>query len=107
VSPEGSSPQRGGPAREIEFWWTIETTAESSALTTQMSMNTKQEIREHPSAAGVTAPARGEALEADVQRKMKLWGVVEAFKDGYVTFSTHIRKGPCLTVQPHARQLAD
>jgi hypothetical protein len=49
-----------------------------------MSMNTKQEIREHPSASGVTAPARGAALEADVQRKMKLWGVVEAFRDGYV-----------------------
>lgn len=53
----------------------------ADALTLQMS-TTRQEITEHPSAQGVTAPASGKALEADVQRKMKLWGVVEAFRDG-------------------------
>lgn len=43
---------------------------------------TRSEITEHPSAQGVTVAASGKALEADVQRKMKLWGVIEAFKDG-------------------------
>jgi hypothetical protein len=43
---------------------------------------TKTEITEHPSKYGVTVATSGKELEADVQRKMKLWGVVEAFRDG-------------------------
>ena len=31
---------------------------------------------------GVTVAASGAELEQDVQRKMKLWGVIEAFRDG-------------------------
>lgn len=43
---------------------------------------TKTQIVEHPGKMGVTAAASGKELEADVQRKLKLWGVVEAFRDG-------------------------
>ena len=39
-------------------------------------------ISEHPGKMGVTVAASGAELEADVQKKMKLWGVVEAFSDG-------------------------
>ncbi|KAI9637351.1 uncharacterized protein MKK02DRAFT_36365 [Dioszegia hungarica] len=46
------------------------------------AMATKSEIREHPSKQGVTVAASGKELEADVQRKMKVWGVIEAFRDG-------------------------
>lgn len=31
---------------------------------------------------GVTVAASGAEMERDVQKKMKLWGVVEAFRDG-------------------------
>jgi hypothetical protein len=31
---------------------------------------------------GVTVAASGKELEADVQKKMKLWGVISAFRDG-------------------------
>jgi len=49
---------------------------------TSGAMATKSEIKEHPSKQGVTVAASGKELEADVQRKMKVWGVIEAFRDG-------------------------
>lgn len=54
---------------------------------TSGAMATKSEIKEHPSKQGVTVAASGKELEADVQRKMKVWGVIEAFRDGYVNSS--------------------
>lgn len=45
---------------------------------------TKSEIAEKPSKMGVTVAASGAELEADLQRKVKLWGVIEAFRDGSV-----------------------
>lgn len=41
-------------------------------------------IAEHPGKMDVTVAASGRELEADVQKKMKLWGVIEAFRDGSV-----------------------
>lgn len=41
-------------------------------------------IYENPSKNAVTVAASGKELEADVQRKMKVWGVIEAFRNGYV-----------------------
>jgi hypothetical protein len=46
------------------------------------AMATKSEIREHPSKNAVTVAASGQELERDVQRKMKVWGVIEAFRAG-------------------------
>lgn len=51
---------------------------------TSGAMATRSEIRENPSKQGVTVAASGKELEADVQRKMKVWGVIEAFRDGCV-----------------------
>lgn len=45
-------------------------------------MATTSQITANPSSMGVTTAARGNELEADVQRKMKLWGVIKAFGDG-------------------------
>jgi hypothetical protein len=43
---------------------------------------TRTEVTEHPSKTGVTVAASGQEMQADVARKMKLWGVIEAFRDG-------------------------
>ncbi|OCF37895.1 hypothetical protein I316_00119 [Kwoniella heveanensis BCC8398] len=43
---------------------------------------THTQISEHPGKMGVTSAASGAELEADIQRKLKLWGVVAAFRDG-------------------------
>ncbi|KAK4689510.1 hypothetical protein P7C73_g600, partial [Tremellales sp. Uapishka_1] len=43
---------------------------------------TKTQVTEHPGTLGVTAAMSGQEMEADVQRKLKLWGVIEAFRDG-------------------------
>lgn len=48
---------------------------------------THTRISENPGKMGVTVAASGKELEADVQRKMKLWGVIEAFNAGSVTIS--------------------
>lgn len=45
---------------------------------------TRTEVKEHPGKMGVTTAASGKELEADMQRKMKLWGVISAFRDGSV-----------------------
>ena len=45
-------------------------------------MATHTELSAHPSKMGVTVAARSDELEHDVQRKMKLWGVITAFNDG-------------------------
>jgi hypothetical protein len=47
-----------------------------------MAAATHSKIAENPGKMGVTVAASGKELEADVQRKMKLWGVVEAFNAG-------------------------
>jgi len=43
---------------------------------------THTQVTEHPGKMGVTVAASGKELEADVQKKMKLWGVISAFRDG-------------------------
>ena len=43
---------------------------------------TNQEIRENPSPMAVTSPSSGAELEKDIQKKMKLWGVIQAFNQG-------------------------
>jgi len=43
---------------------------------------THTQVTEHPGPMGVTVAASGKELEADVQKKMKLWGVISAFRDG-------------------------
>lgn len=43
---------------------------------------TTSKIAHNPGKMGVTAAASGKELEADVARKMKLWGVIEAFNAG-------------------------
>lgn len=43
---------------------------------------TKSEISANPSKMGVTVAASGKELEADVQKKMKLWGIIQAFNNG-------------------------
>jgi hypothetical protein len=43
---------------------------------------TQTQISERPGTMGVTVAASGAEMESDVQRKMKLWGVIEAFRDG-------------------------
>jgi hypothetical protein len=48
------------------------------------AMATKSQISEHPAKNAVTVAASGKDLEKDVQRKMKVWGVIEAFRNGYV-----------------------
>jgi hypothetical protein len=48
---------------------------------------TTSKIAHNPGKMGVTTAASGKELEADVARKMKLWGVIEAFNDGYVIYS--------------------
>lgn len=45
---------------------------------------TTSKISHNPGSMGVTTAASGKELEADVARKMKLWGVIEAFNDGSV-----------------------
>ena len=45
-------------------------------------MATHSELSAHPHKMAVTAAASGSELEHDVQRKMKLWGVIKAFNDG-------------------------
>ncbi|ORX38560.1 hypothetical protein BD324DRAFT_578011 [Kockovaella imperatae] len=44
--------------------------------------STTQEIRENPSKMAVTSPMSGKEMEEDIQRKMKLWGVIQAFGQG-------------------------
>ncbi|WWD18999.1 hypothetical protein CI109_103456 [Kwoniella shandongensis] len=53
---------------------------------------THTQISEHPGKMGVTSAASGKELEADVQRKMKLWGVIEAFRDGRLPDNHQIDK---------------
>ncbi|KAK8854853.1 hypothetical protein IAR55_003592 [Kwoniella newhampshirensis] len=53
---------------------------------------THTQISEHPGKMGVTSAASGAELEADVQRKMKLWGVIEAFNDGRMPDNRQIDK---------------
>lgn len=43
---------------------------------------THTSISERPGTMGVTVAASGAEMEKDVQKKMKLWGVIEAFRDG-------------------------
>ncbi len=43
---------------------------------------THTQVTERPGSMGVTVSASGAELEKDIQRKMKLWGVIEAFRDG-------------------------
>lgn len=45
-------------------------------------VQTHSQVSEHPSSGAVTTAARGAEMEADIQRKIKLWGVIEAFRDG-------------------------
>jgi hypothetical protein len=45
-------------------------------------MATTSQLSANPSHMAVTTAARGNELDADVQRKMKLWGVIKAFNDG-------------------------
>lgn len=47
---------------------------------------TQSKIAHNPGSMGVTTAASGKELEADIARKMKLWGVIEAFNDGSVRF---------------------
>ena len=44
--------------------------------------NTATQVTEHPGKMGVTVAASGQELEEDMQRKMKLWGVIKAFNEG-------------------------
>ncbi|WRT68357.1 uncharacterized protein IL334_005333 [Kwoniella shivajii] len=53
---------------------------------------THTEISAHPSRMGVTTAASGAELEADIQRKLKLWGVFEAFRDGRLPDNHQIDK---------------
>jgi len=53
---------------------------------------THSKISENPGKMGVTVAASGKELEADVQRKMKLWGVVEAFNAGKMPDNKQIDK---------------
>jgi hypothetical protein len=66
--------------------WELSRNITISALTLRdfqlTIVQTHSEVREHPSSGSVTAAARGADMEADVQRKIKLWGVLEAFRDG-------------------------
>lgn len=43
---------------------------------------THESISTRPGSMGVTSPTSGKEMQEDVARKMKLWGVVEAFRDG-------------------------
>jgi hypothetical protein len=43
---------------------------------------THTQISEHPGNMGVTVAASGQEMEKDLQKKMKLWGVISAFRDG-------------------------
>ncbi|KLT41292.1 hypothetical protein CC85DRAFT_286608 [Cutaneotrichosporon oleaginosum] len=45
-------------------------------------MQTHSEVSAHPRSGAVTVASSGKEMEADVQRKMKLWGVIEGFRDG-------------------------
>jgi len=45
-------------------------------------MATQSQLSANPGSMSVTTAARGHELDADVQRKMKLWGVIKAFNDG-------------------------
>merc|ERR1712093_923967 len=42
----------------------------------------KQEVSEHPSKNAVTAPADPREKEADVDRKMRLYGIISGFREG-------------------------
>ncbi|WVR07478.1 hypothetical protein IAU60_004520 [Kwoniella sp. DSM 27419] len=53
---------------------------------------THSTIAENPGRMGVTVAASGQELEADVQRKLKVWGVVEAFRDGRMPDNHQIDK---------------
>jgi len=53
---------------------------------------TTSKIAHNPGKMGVTTAASGKELEADVARKMKLWGVIEAFNDGRMPDNTQIDK---------------
>lgn len=46
------------------------------------TVQTHSEVSAHPSSGSVTVAASGKEMEADVQRKMKMWGVIEGFRDG-------------------------
>ncbi|RXK41203.1 hypothetical protein M231_01608 [Tremella mesenterica] len=43
---------------------------------------TNEAVVEKPGKMGVTSPTVGKEMEADVQRKMKLWGIINGFRDG-------------------------
>ncbi|KAL7423409.1 hypothetical protein Q5752_000989 [Cryptotrichosporon argae] len=53
---------------------------------------TKTEITEKPSKLGVTVANNRDEQEADVQRKVKLWGVLEAFRSGRMPDNQQIDK---------------
>lgn len=46
------------------------------------TVQTHSEVSAHPRSGAVTVAASGKEMEADVQRKMKLWGVIEGFRSG-------------------------
>ncbi|ORY35471.1 hypothetical protein BCR39DRAFT_460742 [Naematelia encephala] len=53
---------------------------------------THTKIAENPGKMGVTTAASGKELESDIQRKMKLWGVIAAFRDGRMPNNKQIDK---------------
>ncbi|WWC71598.1 uncharacterized protein I206_105556 [Kwoniella pini CBS 10737] len=53
---------------------------------------TRTEVTANPSKMGVTVAASGAELESDIQRKLKLWGVVQAFRDGRLPDNHQIDK---------------
>lgn len=50
----------------------------------------KKDISDSPARMGVTEPTNPQVLEADVQRKMKLYGVIQAFRRGRLPQNSQI-----------------
>ncbi|KIK80530.1 hypothetical protein PAXRUDRAFT_833465 [Paxillus rubicundulus Ve08.2h10] len=51
-----------------------------------------KDISEHPQAGSVTVPVNKEALEADVDRKIRFYGVIQAFRQGRMPDNNQIDK---------------
>lgn len=45
---------------------------------------TRSEISHNPGKMSVTSAVSGEKVEGDVQSRMKLFGAIQAFRDGWV-----------------------
>ncbi|KAG9310445.1 hypothetical protein JVU11DRAFT_9586 [Chiua virens] len=64
----------------------------------------KQDISEHPQAGSVTTPTDKDAQSADVERKMRLYEVIEALRQGRMPNNTQIDKA--LSYLRHAEPVA-